>query len=46
MACITMDLLGDYSKTTQGHCYALTVICMLMSFVEVIPIEDKRLKQP
>ena len=41
MACIAMDLLGEYSKMTKGHHYALTVICMLTSFVEVIPIEDK-----
>ena len=41
MACIAMDLLGEYSEMTQGHHYALTVICMLTSFVEVIPIEDK-----
>ena len=37
-----MDLLGEYSKTSQGHCYALTIICILTSFVEVIPIEDRK----
>ena len=42
MAYIAMDLLGEYSVTSQGHCYALTIICMLSSFVEVIPIEDKK----
>ena len=26
----------------MSHHYALTVICMLRSFVEVIPIEDKK----
>ena len=42
MACIAMDLLEKYSEMIRGHCYALTVICMLTSFVEVIPIEDKK----
>ena len=42
MACITVDLLGEYSDTSQGSCYALSVICMLTSFVEVVPIEDKK----
>ena len=42
MAYITMDLLGEYSQMSQGHHYALTIICMLMSFVEVIPIENRR----
>ena len=41
MACIAINLLGEYSETAQCHYYALTVICMLTSFVEVIPIEDK-----
>ena len=36
IAYIAMDLLGEYSKMSQGHHYALTIICMLMSFVEVI----------
>ena len=42
MACIAMDLLGEYSETTWGHHYELTVKCMLTSFVEVIPIEGKK----
>ena len=42
MAYIAKDLLGDYSETSQCHCYGLTIICMLTSFVEVIPIEDKK----
>ena len=42
MAYIAVDLLGGYSKTSQGHCYILTIICMLTSFVEVILIEDKK----
>ena len=37
-----MDFLGEYSEMAWGHHYALTVICMLTSFVEVIPIEDKK----
>ena len=35
VACIPMDLLGEYNETTLGHCYALTVICILTPFVEV-----------
>ena len=42
MAYIAMDLLGKYSKTSQGHHYALTIICVLTSFVKVITIEDKK----
>ena len=42
MTCIAMDLLGEYSEMTQGHHYAITAICMFTSFVEVIPIEDKK----
>ena len=42
MTYITMHLLGEYSEKSRGHCYALTTIYMLKSFVEVIPIEDKR----
>ena len=42
MTYITMDLPGEYSETSQGHHYALTVICILTSFVDVIPIEDKK----
>ena len=41
MAYIAMDLLGEYSKMSQGHHYALTIICMLISFVEIILIEEK-----
>ena len=42
MACISVDLLGDCNEMMQCHHYALTVICMLNSFVEVIPIEDRK----
>ena len=42
VAYIAMDLLGEYSKKSLGHHYALTVICMLTLFVEVILIEDKK----
>ena len=38
----TIDLLGEYSETSLGHCYALTIIYMLTSFVEVILIEKKK----
>ena len=41
MTYIAMDLY-IYSKTSQGHHYALTIICMITSFVEVIPIGDKK----
>ena len=42
VAYIAVDLLGEYSKMSRGHCYALTIICVLTSFVEVILIEDKK----
>ena len=42
MVYTAMDLLGKYSETSWGHHYALTIICKLTSFVEVIPIEDKK----
>ena len=42
MAYMAIELPGEYSKTSQGHHYALTIICMLTSFVEAIPIEDKK----
>ena len=41
VACFAMDFLGEYSELTGGPHYALTVIYMLTSFVEVVPIEDK-----
>ena len=37
-----MDLLGEYLEMENGNCYALTVICMLTSFVNIISIKDKK----
>ena len=37
-----MDLLGKYLEMENGNCYALTIICMLTSFVNTIPIKDKK----
>ena len=37
-----MDLLGKYFKMENGNCYALTVICILISFVSIVHIKDKK----
>ena len=42
MPFIAMVLLGEYPETENGNCYALTIICMLISFVSIIPIKDKK----
>ena len=42
MSLIVMHLLGEYPETENGNCYALTIICMLTSFVSSIPIKDKK----
>ena len=42
MSFIAMDLLSEYPKTENGNCYALTIICMLTSFVSIIPIKGKK----
>ena len=39
---IAMDLLSEYPEMKNGNCYALTIICMLTSFVNIISIEDKK----
>ena len=39
-----MDLLDEYPEMENGNCYALTVICMLASFLNIIPIKDKKTK--
>ena len=36
-----MDLLGEYPENKNGNHYVL-VICMLISFVNIIPIKDKK----
>ena len=42
MSFIAMDLLGEYPETENSNYYALTVTCMLTSFVNCIPIKDKK----
>ena len=42
MPFITMDLLGEYSEMENDNHYALTLICILTSFVNIIPIKDKK----
>jgi len=39
---ICMDLIGNFPMTTSGHCYALTAIDMLTSYVWAVPLPDKR----
>ena len=42
MSLIVVDLLDEYPEMESGNCYALTVICMLTSFVSLVPIKDKK----
>ena len=43
MSFIAMILLGEYPEMENGNCYTLTIICMLTSFVSIVPIiKDKR----
>ena len=42
MSFIAMDLLGEYPEMENGKHYTLTVTCMLTSFVNIIPIKDKK----
>ena len=37
-----MDLLGKYPEMENGNHYALTIICLLTSFVNIVPIKDKK----
>ena len=41
MEFISMDLVGRFSRTSSGHKYALTVICMLTGYVFCIPLKTK-----
>ena len=41
MAILAMDTIDRLSVTSKGHCYALTTICLHMSFVFVIPLKEK-----
>ena len=37
-----MDLVGEFHPpTSRGHCYALTVVCMLTGFTWCIPLKTK-----
>ena len=36
-----MDLIGEFSKSEKGNCYALTVICMLTGYTFCIPLQSK-----
>ena len=42
MPFIAMDLLDEYPEMENGNHYTLTFICMLPSFVNIIPIKDKK----
>ena len=43
MALIAMDLIGEFHlPSSQGNCYALTRVCMLMEFTWCIPIRSKK----
>ena len=41
MEFISMDLVGRLPKTSSGHEYVLTVICMLTGYVFCIPLKTK-----
>ena len=41
MEFISMDLIGEFPKSSKDNCYALTVICMLTGFTFCIPIPSK-----
>ena len=41
MELISMDLVGRLSRTSSGHKYALTIICMLTGYVFCIPLKTK-----
>ena len=41
MSFISMDLIGPYREIKKGNQYALTVICMLTSYIFMIPIRSK-----
>ena len=42
MKFISMDLIGDFTPSSKGNKYALTVICMLTGYTFCIPIPSKR----
>ena len=42
MEFISMDLIGDFTPSSKGNKYALTVICMLTGYIFCIPIPSKK----
>ena len=42
MEFIFMDLIGDFTPSSKGNKYALTVICMLTGYTFCIPIPSKK----
>ena len=42
MEFISMDLIGDFTPSSKGNKYALTVICMLTGYTFCIPIPFKK----
>ena len=45
MSFISMDFVGSYRETENQNQYALTVICMLTSYIFMIPIRSKSTKE-
>ena len=41
MEFISMDLIGEFTRSEKGNVYALTVICMLTGYTFCIPIKTK-----
>ena len=42
MQFISMDLIGElHPPTKKGHCFALTLICMLTGYVFCVPLVTK-----
>ena len=41
MGIISMDLMGPFEVMSRGNQYALTVICVLNTYVISIPLVDK-----
>ena len=41
IAVIERHTIGRLPVPSKGHCYALTAICLHMSFVFVIPLKEK-----
>ena len=42
MSFIAMDLLGEYPEMEKSNHNALTIICLLNLFVNIIPIKDRK----